>query len=68
MIWGASANTRMTWWREDSRKLLGWAPRDSADGAAERLAGKTSGNEVAERHQGGSYCAVDYSRQGRSGA
>lgn len=62
VVWGASANAGMTWWREDARRLLGWEPKDSADGAAERLAGKTSDNAVAERHQGGSYCGIDYSR------
>ncbi len=62
VIWGASRNNRMTWWRKDGRDILGWAPEDSADGYSERLVGRTSGNPVAERHQGGGYCAIDYTR------
>ena len=27
VIWGASDNARMTWWRDDARAALGWAPR-----------------------------------------
>ena len=62
VVWGASKNSRMTWWRKDGRDTIGWAPRDSADGYTDVLSGKTSGNPVAERHQGGGYCAMDYSR------
>lgn len=61
-IWGASKNSRMTWWRRDGREVIGWAPEDSADGFAGRLEGKTSGDPIAERYQGGGYCAIDYSR------
>jgi len=42
--------------------VIGWAPQDSADAFALKLAGKTSGNEVAERFQGGVYAANEYSR------
>ena len=62
VIWGASRNARMTWWRGDDRVAIGWEPHDSADGWTAELAGKTSGNPVAEQHQGGGYCAMDYSR------
>src|SRR6202161_2905484 len=31
VVWGASANQRMTWWRDDERDAVGWAPLDSAD-------------------------------------
>ncbi len=62
VVWGASRNSAMTWWGRDGRDVIGWAPEDSADGYAEALAGKTSGNPVAERHQGGGYCAMDYGR------
>ncbi len=61
-IWGASKNSRMTWWRKDGRAIIGWEPEDSADGFADRLSGKTSGSSVAERYQGGGYTATDYSR------
>ncbi len=62
VVFGASKNSRMTWWGSDGRDVLGWAPTDSADAYADRLAGRTSGNPVAERYQGGGYCATDYSR------
>jgi len=68
VVWGVSANARMTWWRHDQRARVGWAPGDSADGFAGQLAGKTSGNAVAERYQGGGYCAADYSRAAPSPA
>ncbi len=44
VIWGASNNSRMTWWRRDGRDVIGWAPQDSADSYAPALEGKTSGN------------------------
>ena len=62
VIWGASRNARMTWWRNDDRAAIGWEPQDSADSWTDALAGRTSGNPVAERHQGGAYCAIGYSR------
>lgn len=62
VIWGASANERMTWWGRDARDALGWEPEDSADTFAGQLAGKLSGDPVAERYMGGGYCAMDYSR------
>jgi uronate dehydrogenase len=62
VIWGASKNARMTWWGRDARQKIGWEPQDSADGFADQVAGKTSGNPVVERYQGGSYPAMDYSR------
>ncbi len=67
VIWGASANARMTWWRHDHRARIGWQPQDSADGWAEQVGGKT-GDPVSERYQGGGYCAMDYTRQAPSPA
>ncbi|MGA7327411.1 MAG: NAD(P)-dependent oxidoreductase [Rhodomicrobium sp.] len=61
-IWAASNNSRMTWWRDDAREKLGWEPQDSADAFMERLIGETSGDEVSERYQGGSFCSIGYSR------
>ncbi len=63
VIWGVSNNRRMNWWRKDGRAVIGWAPQDSVDAYTEALDGKTSGNAVAERYQGGGYCARDYSRE-----
>jgi uronate dehydrogenase len=62
VIWGASNNARMTWWREDARGAVGWAPVDSADPFAGQLAGVVSGDPVEERYMGGAYCSIDYSR------
>ena len=52
VIWGASRNAAMTWWRHDDR----------ADGWTAELKRKTNGGPVAERHQGGGYYAIGYSR------
>ncbi|MCJ2122289.1 NAD-dependent epimerase/dehydratase family protein [Methylobacterium sp. J-077] len=62
VIWGASHNSRMTWWRRDGRDVIGWAPQDSADAYAAALESKTSGNPVIERYQGGGFTALAYSR------
>jgi uronate dehydrogenase len=63
VIWGVSKNKRMTWWRKDARAVIGGAPTDSVDSYTDQLDGKTSGNAVMERYQGGGYCARDYSRE-----
>ena len=63
VIWGASNNARMTWWRRDGRATIGWAPQDSADSYTAALDGKTSGERIAERYQGGGFCARDYTRE-----
>ena len=61
VIWGVSNNQR-SFWRHDARALIGWQPQDSADGYAERLQGKVSGNAAVERYQGGAYVAMEYTR------
>ena len=65
VVWGVSRNARMTWWRGDDRAAIGWEPQDSVDGWTDELAGKTSGDPVAERHMGGGFCALGYSRPER---
>lgn len=62
-IWGASDNARMTWWRDDARQALGWAPVDSADPFAGQLSGAVSGDAVEERYMGGAFCSMGYSRE-----
>ena len=62
VIWGASKNARMTWWRDDARAALGWAPVDSADPFAGQLAAAVSGDPVEERYMGGAYCSIEYTR------
>ena len=64
VIWGASRNSRMTWWRKDGREIIGWSPQDSVDSFIPELAGKTSNNPAAERYQGGGYCGMGFSREG----
>lgn len=63
VIWGASNNARMTWWRDDAREALGWTPVDSADPFAAQLAGAVSGDPVEERYMGGAYCSIEYTRK-----
>ncbi len=55
VIWGASNNQLMTWWKDDARDKLGWQPMDSADTFAGQLAGKVSGDPVEERYMGGCF-------------
>jgi uronate dehydrogenase len=62
VVWGASNNQRMTWWKDDARGKLAWEPIDSADGFAGQLAGKVSGDPVAESYMGGGFCSLGYSR------
>jgi len=61
VVWGASANAR-SFWRKDDRERLGWTPVDTADVYAGQLSGKVSDNPVQERFQGGAFCANLYSR------
>ena len=63
VIWGASDNSR-SFWRADDRAAIGWAPRDSSDGQAERVRGRVTTDPVAERYQGGRFVSVDYTRDG----
>jgi uronate dehydrogenase len=62
VVWGASANQRMTWWRDDDREAVGWAPLDSADPYSGQLSGTVSDDPIEERYMGGNFCALDYSR------
>ncbi len=61
IVWGNSANAR-SWWRDDARADLGWVPQDTADIFADAVAGKVTDDPVVELHQGGAYCAMDYTR------
>ncbi len=61
VVWGCSANPA-SWWGEDHRARLGWAPEDSAEAFREQVGALRSGSEVAERHQGGMFCAQDFTR------
>ncbi|MBY0339308.1 MAG: NAD(P)-dependent oxidoreductase [Acetobacteraceae bacterium] len=61
VIWGASANPA-AWWGADHRDRIGWAPQDTAEAFRDQVGRLTSGNPVAERYQGGGFCAQGYSR------
>jgi uronate dehydrogenase len=63
VIWGASDNSR-SFWRADDRAVIGWTPRDSSDGQAERVRGRVTDDPVAERYQGGRFVSIDYTRDG----
>jgi uronate dehydrogenase len=63
VVWGASNNSRMTWWRDDARDVLGWTPQDSADPFMGQLGAKVSGDPVQERYMGGGFCAIGWSRE-----
>ncbi|WBV43338.1 NAD(P)-dependent oxidoreductase [Pseudoroseomonas cervicalis] len=65
VVWGASDNPA-SFWGTDHRDRIGWQPQDSAEAFRAKVEGILSGNPVAERYQGGSYCANDYSRKGFS--
>ncbi len=67
VIWGASNNARMTWWRDDARAALGWTPVDSADPFAGQLASAVSGDPVEERYMGGAFCSMEYTRSEPAG-
>ena len=58
IIWGASNNSAI-WWKNDDRARVEWQPKDSADAWSPRF--PKPGNSIADRFQGGPFCAVDYS-------
>jgi uronate dehydrogenase len=62
VVWGNSANAR-SWWGDDARALLGWVPQDTSDIFAAAVVGKITDDPVIEQHQGGAYCAMDYTKQ-----
>jgi len=61
VVWGASNNSR-SFWREDARRRIGWAPLDSSDNQAECVRGRVTDDPVAERYQGGKFVSVDFTR------
>lgn len=61
-IWGVGDNPE-PWWVEDDRARIGWQPRDGTAPFREALAHRTSGDAVAERFQGGAFCAMGHSRE-----
>ncbi len=61
VIWAASANPR-TFWGQDHRDRIGWAPQDTSEAFVEEVGAILSGDPVIERYQGGAYTAIEYSR------
>lgn len=57
ILWGASANTR-TWWGRDDSERLGITRADNSEVFADRVSGPTT-DPVTEKFQGGVYCAMD---------
>lgn len=57
IAYGVSANARR-WWRDHARERLGYVPVDNAEDYAGRFPDGVgrSGNEIAERFQGGPFC------------
>ena len=62
VIWACSDNPAGFWGR-DHRERIGWQPRDTAEAYRAQVGGKLSGDPVLERYQGGSYTAMEYSRE-----
>ncbi|MFL1462372.1 NAD-dependent epimerase/dehydratase family protein [Roseococcus sp. DSY-14] len=60
-VWGASDNPA-SFWGADDRQRLGWAPRDTAEAFRAEVGHLRSDDPVAERFQGGAFCAQGWSR------
>jgi len=63
VIWACS-NNPASYWGEDHRERIGWAPQDSSEFARADVENTVSGDPVEERYQGGNYTSIEYSRQG----
>jgi uronate dehydrogenase len=62
VAWGVSANTR-SYWHPTGCERLGYHPVQNAeDYAAEILAGADPRDAIAQRHQGGSFAGIDFTR------
>lgn len=61
-IWGCSDNPA-TFWGADDRGRIGWQPQDSAEPWRAALEAIRSDDPVAERFQGGAFCALGHGRR-----
>lgn len=61
VVWGASDNAR-SFWGHDQRDRLDWQPKESADFYSAEVKDIRGKDLIAERYQGGSYPAMEYSR------
>lgn len=60
VVYGVSAN-KTTFWDNRNAERLGYKPQDSAEPWADKIKDKLSGNPVAEKFQGGMFCANGFS-------
>ncbi len=61
VIWACSDNPE-SYWDQDHRDRIGWAPLDSAEPWRRKVGDIVSDHPAVERQQGGGYCAPGYSR------
>jgi uronate dehydrogenase len=62
VFWGASANDRR-WWTDHAEALIGFKARDNAEAYKDQVPPvPADADPVAERYQGGVFCADGYSR------
>jgi uronate dehydrogenase len=61
IVWGVSRNTRR-WWIGDDAERIGYFPEDDAERFTETVT-KEKGDAVSLAFQGGSHCAIGYSRE-----
>jgi len=62
VFWGVSANDR-GWWSDHARELIGFEPQDNAEVFKDDVPSVLAdADPVAERYQGGMFCAGDYTR------
>ena len=61
-VWGVSRNARR-WWIGDDAQRIGFFPEDDAERFTEAVT-KEEGNAVSLAFQGGTHCAIGYSREG----
>ena len=60
IAYGVSDNTR-SWWDNSRIRALGYAPKDNAEAYAKEVGKIVTDNALDEMHQGGPFCAPDFS-------
>lgn len=61
LVWGISRNTRR-WWTGDDAPRIGYLPQDDAERYLDRVVAE-EGEAAALAFQGGSHCAMGFSRE-----
>jgi len=65
IVYGVS-NNRRSWYDNSNAERLGYRPQDDSEPLAEGVLAAEAGrtiDPIAERYQGGSFCAAEYSAQ-----